>query len=152
MNLKVACKLIKPNSYLCKVDLKNAYRSVRIHKSNCSLTGLHWKFEGDSDSTYFYDTKLPFGASKSPSIFQSLLSAVCRIMKLHNVIVIAYLDDFLIIDESYDKCRNSLQKLLEILRLLGFHINYDKIVRPTQRLVFLGVLIDTVEMTLSLPG
>ena len=66
MDLKVACKLIKPNSYLCKVDLKNAYRSVRIHKSNVSLTGLHWKFEGDSDSTYFYDTKLPCGASKSP--------------------------------------------------------------------------------------
>ena len=45
MDLKVACNLIKPNSYLCKVDLKNAYRTVCIHKSNFSLTGLHWKFE-----------------------------------------------------------------------------------------------------------
>ena len=151
MDLRHACKLIKPNDYLCKVDLKNAYRSVRIHESNFKLTGLHWQFEGDSEYTYFYDTKLPFGASKSPSIFQRLSSAVCRIMKLFNVVVISYLDDFLIIDDSYENCQNSLQQLLNILRLLGFHINYGKIVGPSQQLVFLGVLINTVDMTLSLP-
>ena len=60
MDLRHACKLIQPNSFLCKVDLKNAYRSVKIHESNYKLTGLHWKFEGDSESTYFFDTKLPF--------------------------------------------------------------------------------------------
>lgn len=151
MDLRHACKLIKHNNFLCKVDLKNAYRSVRIHKSNFKFTGLHWKFEGDSEFTYFYDTKLPFGASKSPSIFQSLSSPVCRIMKLHDVTVIANLYDFLIIDESYERCKDSLEKLLRVLRMLGFHINYDKIVRPAQRIVFLGVLIDTVDMTLSLP-
>lgn len=152
MDLNVACKLIKPNNYLCKVDLKNAYRSVRIHESNFSLTGLHWKFEGDTDYTYFYDTKLPFGSAKSPYIFQTLSSAVCTIMKLFNVVVIAYLDDFLVIDESYDDCSAALKKLLQVLRLLGFHINYSKIEGPSQRLVFLGVLIDTVDMTLSLPN
>lgn len=153
MDLNYACKLIKPNDYLCKVDLKNAYRCVSIHESNFNLTGLHWKFDGDADETYFYDTKLPFGASKSPSIFQRLSSAVCRIMKAKfNILVISYLDDFLIISDSYNNCKNALQRLLEILRLLGFHINYSKISGPAQKLIFLGVLIDTVEMTLSLPN
>lgn len=152
MDLNYACKLIKPNDYLCKVDLKNAYRCVSIHESNFKLTGLHWKFDGDEEDTYFYDTKLPFGASKSPSIFQSLSSAVCRIMKVrYNLLVISYLDDFLIINDSYDSCKYALQKLLEVLRVLGFHINYNKISGPAQSLIFLGVLINTVQMTLSLP-
>jgi len=64
MDLRHACKLIKHNNFLCKVDLKNAYRSVHIHKSNFKLTGLHWKFEGDSEFTYFYDTKTPFRSLK----------------------------------------------------------------------------------------
>jgi hypothetical protein len=68
-----------------------------------------------------------------------------------NILVISYLDDFLIISDSYNNCKNALQKLLEILRFLGFHINYNKISGPAQKLIFLGVLIDTVEMTLSLP-
>jgi len=151
MDLRAACKLIKQNNYLCKVDLKNAYRSVSLHKSNYKYTGLHWKFEGDSNFTYFCDTKLPFGASKSPSIFQRLSSAVCRIMKnKFNVLVISYLDDFLIIEESYDSCKQALSQLLKVLRMLGFHINYNKISVPSQQLVFLGVLINTVDMTLSL--
>lgn len=152
MDLNYACKLIKHNDYLCKVDLKNAYRCVSLHESNYNLTGLHWKFEGDAEDTYFYDTKLPFGASKSPSIFQCLSSAVCRIMKAKfNILVISYLDDFLIISNSYNECKSALQKLLFILRQLGFHINYSKIDGPAQKLIFLGVLIDTGEMTLSLP-
>jgi hypothetical protein len=57
----------------------------------------------------------------------------------------------LIISDSYNNCKNALQKLLEILRLLGFHINCNKISGPAQKLIFLGVLIDTVEMMLSLP-
>ena len=68
-----------------------------------------------------------FGVAKSPCVFQALYSAVCRIMKLQNFSVIAYLDDFLIIESSYDKCKCALDKLLGVLRLLGFHINYNKI-------------------------
>jgi hypothetical protein len=65
MDLNYACKLIKPNDYLCKVDLKNAYKCVSLHESNFHLTGLYWNFKGDAEDTYFYDIKLPFGASKS---------------------------------------------------------------------------------------
>lgn len=40
MDLNYACKLIKPNDYLCKVDLKNVYRCVSLHQSNFYLTGI----------------------------------------------------------------------------------------------------------------
>ena len=40
---------------------------------------------------------------------------------------------------------------MSLLRELGFAINYGKVEGPTQRLVFLGIVLDTVQMTLELP-
>ena len=62
-----------------------------------------------------------------------------------------YLDDFLIIASTYDECLEALNVLLRLLRELGFHINYNKLEGPCQRLVFLGIVLDSVSMTLSIP-
>ena len=40
---------------------------------------------------------------------------------------------------------------IELLRDLGFQINYNKITMPCTKLVFLGITIDATEGTLSLP-
>lgn len=153
MDLKDACKIINQGDFLAKVDLSNAYRSVKVHSSNYPYTGLHWRFQGDNQDTFFYDTKVPFGAAQSPSIFQRLSSAVCRIMKSkYSFCVIAYLDDFLIIESTYDRCSAALTCLIQLLRKLGFYINWNKVEGPSQRLIFLGILIDTCKLTLSLPG
>ncbi|CAG2207961.1 unnamed protein product [Mytilus edulis] len=153
MDLKDACKIIKEGDFLAKVDLSNAYRSVKVYASNYPYTGLHWRFHGDNQDTFFYDTKLPFGAAQSPSIFQRLSSAVCRIMKSkYNFCVIAYLDDFLTTESTYDRCSAALTCLIKLLRKLGFYINWNKVEGPSQRLIFLGILIDTCKLTLSLPG
>ena len=74
-------KLISQGCYLAKIDLSSAYRSFPIHPSNYQATGLKWQFANTSSPTYMYDTKLPFGAAKSPQIFQRLSSAVFRILK-----------------------------------------------------------------------
>lgn len=152
MDLRDACRLITQNCFLAKVDLKNAYRSVNIHPSNYVYTGLQWVFMGDTQPTFMYDAKLPFGAAKSPSIFQTLSRCVCHIMKtVYNATVIVYIDDFLVIEDSFDKCWHSYQTLIHVLRQLGFSISWSKCISPCQQLVFLGILIDTTVMTLSLP-
>jgi hypothetical protein len=45
-------KLIKPNNYVAKVDLKSAYRYVYCHNSDHDSTGLKWTFSGDDNPTY----------------------------------------------------------------------------------------------------
>jgi hypothetical protein len=40
MDMRHALKLIRPNNYLAKVDLKSAYRSVCCHNSDHDSTGL----------------------------------------------------------------------------------------------------------------
>ncbi|XP_069131661.1 LOW QUALITY PROTEIN: uncharacterized protein [Argopecten irradians] len=152
MDLREATKHITPGCYMAKVDLSNAYRSVPIHPSNYTATGLKWTFSGETQPTYMYDCRLPFGVSKSPQIFQRLSSAVCRILKSkYGFRVISYLDDFLIMEHSFDRCLQALNTLIRVLRKLGFSINWSKVEGPTTRILFLGIVIDSETMTFSLP-
>ena len=151
-SIQNAVNFIKPSYYLAKVDLMNAYRSVKIHPTNYDMTGIHWQFTGHEQPTWLVDTRLPFGAKCSPGIFNELSQAVCRIMQHKNIpSIIAYLDDFLIVAETKEICLQYLNTLLTLLRKLGFSINYKKVCGPSQRLTFLGIVLDTFSMTLELP-
>ena len=99
-----ALSIIKPNYFMAKVDLKWAYRSVCIRPEHTNLTGLKWTFTGMSQPTYLIDKRLPFGARKSPSIFNRLTQAVRRMMSRKGFNVITYLDDFLVIGTSFENC------------------------------------------------
>jgi len=152
MDLRHALQLIKCNNYLGKVDLKSAYRSVKCHNSDHPLTGLQWTFTGDNLPTYMYDAKLPFGHARSPKIFQQLSASVCSIMKCtYNVTCIAYLDDFLVIADSFSKCQRGIRLLIHTLRELGFNISWNKIEGPSQSLTFLGIVINTCSLSLAMP-
>lgn len=147
-----AVDIIKPGYYLAKLDLASAYRSVRIHESNFIATGLKWKFQRDKSPTYLIDTRLPFGAKRSCEIFNDLGQAVRHIMRGYGYTsVINYLDDFLLVGETYKECQTMLNTLMSLLRRLGFAINYNKVEGPVNRLPFLGIVLDTVSMTLELP-
>lgn len=70
---------------------------------------------------------------------------------VYDITCIAYLDDYLLIAESYDECERGLLLLIKTLRELGFNISWPKVEGPSQRLIFLGIIIDTRELTLSMP-
>ena len=68
-SLQDAVDLIKPGIFMAKADLANAYRLVKIHLSNYMATGLKWRFSGHQHASYIVDTRLPYGSSKSPELF-----------------------------------------------------------------------------------
>jgi len=147
-----AVDILKPNSYLAKVDLKSAYRSVPVHHSNWQALGLQWWFGDDPQPTFMYDTRLPFGSKLAPSIFHRLTQSVRRMLQrrgIHGVIV--YLDDFLIVSDTYEECMETLNVLWRLLRCLGFAISWGKVEGPSQAITFLGIHIDSVGFTLELP-
>jgi hypothetical protein len=118
-----AVELITPSSYLAKLDLSAAYRSVKTHPSDWLLSGLAWTFTGDTNPTVMIDKRLMFGARKSPFIFHQLSQAVCRIMAHHGFPnIVCYLDDFLVISSSFEECVATLNYLIKLLRFLGFAI------------------------------
>ena len=145
-----ATSLICQGYYMAKVDLKSAYRSVAISKESQQYTGL--TFELDGRVNYLYDTKLPFGSRLAPGIFHRLTQSVKRMMARRGfTAMVVYLDDFLICAPTMKECATALSTLVSLLRHLGFCINWDKVVDPTRRIIFLGVEIDTETMSKRLP-
>ena len=145
-----AANLMTHGCFFAKVDLKHAYRSVKLSNRSQNVTGLSWELGGRK--VFMKDTRLPFGASLSPGIFHRLSQAVKRIMARKGFdLIIVYLDDFLIIAESEKVCAQALSTLIQLLRKLGFAIHWGKVVDPTQKITFLGVELNSIDMTLSLP-
>ena len=146
-----ATALLKPGSFMAKVDLKSAYRSVKLHTSQYPITGIKWTFSGSKSPTHMYDIRLPFGARFSPGHFHRLTQAVRRFMAKRGYQVVVFLDDFLVISDTEAGCLDGLNMLVKLLCKLGFSIALDKTVGPTQCLTFLGLQLDSVSFSLQLP-
>ena len=146
-----AVRLLYPGGYSAKVDLRSAYRSVKLHPSNFAFTGLSWNFSGDDEPTYVFDTRLPFGSSLAPKIFHRLTQAVKHMLAHRGYDKVAYLNDFYIHETTFQRCMAAVHTLVQLLRSLGFAINWKKIEGPSTRITFLGIVIDSESFTLELP-
>lgn len=149
-SLDDALAFCKPGSWMCKIDLKWAYRSFAIPLSEHQITGLQWTFAGHSKNTYLLDGKLPFGARKSPAIYNRITQAIQRMMRRKGYNCCAYLDDFICVANDKASCHQAFNCLLTLLRRLGLRINWTKVVDPCQCISYLGIEIDSVKGTLRL--
>ncbi len=150
-SLDDAVALVRPGCFLAKVDLRAAYRSVPVHPDCYPFLGLKWQFSGEPVETVLYDSKLCFGAKLAPGIFNRITLAVHRMLLRRGIQAVIYLDDFLLVSPSFEECVSALNVTVSLLSQLGFYIAWEKIEGPAQRLIFLGVLIDSLAMRLELP-
>ena len=134
--------------YLAKSDIQSAFRIIPINPIDYPLLGFKWK------GFYYFDRCLPMGASSSCQIFESFSTALQWIVEnyLPNTKVIHVLDDFLFIAKTESECKSSLRIFLRICEELGVPIALDKTFGPEQQLPFLGIQLDTVNMSSSLPA
>ena len=73
-------------------------------------------------------------------------------MRRLNILIIIYLDDMLLIDHTIEETLVARDTVIFLLQPLGFVLNLKKLVlTPTQRIEFLGLTVDSLIMTLSLP-
>ena len=64
--------------------------------------------------------------------------------------LIIYLDDILIVNESREGASADLEMVMRLLQELGFIINKEKsILGPTQKIEFLGILINSIRLWLN---
>ena len=128
---------------LFKMDLKRCYRQLPVCPGDYHLLAYSWKSE------IFVDRVLPMGLRSAALICQRLTSAVNYIFSLEGGSSENYLDDFGAA-ESWDLANEMFQKLREILKLCGLEEAFDKACTPASRMLFLGILFDTIAMTLSI--
>lgn len=138
--------LIEPNDYMVSIDLCNAFHSIRLHNSSKHL--VTFEFE---NIRYNFNV-IPFGLSSAPRIFTKILRPVIAHLRNRGLKISSYLDDIFICNSSYEKVSQDLLLTLDILKNLGFSINEEKSVFiPTQKLLHLGYIWDSINCSLFLP-
>lgn len=145
-DIRTALKLLKKNLFLAKIDLKDAYYSVSIHKDFRKY--LCFQFDGK----VYQFTVLHFGLSVAPYLFTKLMKPLVSKLRSQGIVCIYYLDDWLLMAESHQECSHAIKIALSLLESLGFSINLQKsILTPSPRCQFLGFVLDTSNMTIELP-
>ena len=130
---------------MCKLDLKDAYFSVPLHKDSRKLIRFLW-----SGNLYEF-LCLCFGLGPAPKIFKKILKVPMALLRRLNIKVIIYFDDMIMMASSVESLLTARDTVIYLLQHLGFVINLKKsVLVPTQKIEFLGLIIDSVVMTLSL--
>ncbi|XP_064482803.1 uncharacterized protein LOC135395635 [Ornithodoros turicata] len=138
--------LIHQNDFLTRIDLQDAYLSVPIHAEHRPLLCFEW-----GPQCYQWNV-LPFGLSSAPRVFTKLLKPVVALFRSRGVRLVIYLDDILLLHQKPEDLVTITQELGTVLTALGFQVNLAKShTTPCQCLRFLGFLINTQTMRVSLP-
>ena len=138
--------MLMQGDWVVKLDLQEAFFAVPIHPTSQGLLSFVWQ------GRILSFTCLPFGLTSAPRIFTKLLKPVTAFLRERGVRLIIYIDDILVMAQSRSLAYHHLHLVVDLLELLGFIINYQKsILTPTQELIFLGLVVNSVDMSLS-PG
>lgn len=137
-------------SFMATIDIAQAYRSVNIHPDHWDLQGIRWCVDGVEQ--YLMDTRICFGLKCAPFIFTRLSEFVVRCMHHRGFLrVFQYLDDFIVMEDSYTRCQEAQMVLIRLLHSLGFMVAWKKVTSPSQVTRFLGIVLDSFQMKLLLP-
>ena len=131
---------------MTKLDLKDAYYTIPVNASHLKFLRFTWKGES------FQFTCMPFGLSSAPWAFTKVLKPFAAFFRAKGHRLIVYLDDMLLLEQSYEALLSFTQEAVNLLQNLGFEVNWSKaILTPVQRVEFLGTIIDSRNFSFFLP-
>lgn len=63
----------------------------------------------------------------------------------------SYIDDVILIGDTFEECKNNVIETVNMSLNLGFVVHpSESVFEPTQKIVFLGFILDSKDMTISL--
>lgn len=113
-------------------------------KANCPL---------DDKIYYFADKNLCFGSGVSCNIFQRVSNAIAHIFwKTHGGLrPTNFLDDFLQVEPNLVDSWKGLLAYQKLCEQIGMPLSPEKTTLPTQIVIFLGMLLNSITQTVSIP-
>ena len=146
-DLPVALSLLRQNFYLAVVDIKEGFHNVSVRPSYRKF--LRFIFDGQ---LYQY-TCMANGLSSAPRYFTKLLKVpLAYLRERFGILCSAFFDDILVAALSRKTLKEHVQLLTTLLEDLGFVVNWDKsLLEFVQELVYLGMILNTVTMRVTLP-
>ena len=100
---------------------------------------------------YWKFTSMPFGLASAPRLVSALLDVVSAKLHDEGIRMTRFLDDFLGICSSEQAALACMARTAQVLREFGLMVNPVKTEGPSQRLEFLGLWLDSVAQTVSVP-
>ena len=139
-----AFALLTPGSHMAKLDIRKAYRTVGVRSSQWHLLSFSWTDRASGHTSYYIDTRLPFGHAKAPEAFCRLAAAVRAMMAAQGFpATVNYVDDFFVVQGPEAACQAAADALAALLTSLGFEQNLPKYCPPATSQIFLGLLYNT---------
>ena len=137
---------------ISKSDMSSAFRNLGIKRSHWPYLVIKAVNPRDGLTYYFIDKCLSFGASISCAHFQAFSDAVAFLMKHRwGKKTINYLDDFFFAALLKAWCKMQVQQFIDLCCEINFPVSMEKTEWGTTKLVFLGMLIDTVTQLVAVP-
>lgn len=97
-------------------------------------------------------TSLPFGLAAGPRLFTKVMKPIIAFLRRLGIRLLIYLDDILLLNQTKEGLMKDRDSLIWLLHNLGWLINWKKsVLEPTQTIEFLGLKVDSVEMSVYLP-
>ena len=118
--------------YISAIDLKSAYWQMMLDEASRKLTAFTLPGVGK-----FHWRVSTMGLKTSPAAFTRLMEYVFRGMNN----VVAYLDDLLIADSTYEEHLESIKKVFARLELFNLKVNLEKCEFAKEEMPYLGYTI-----------
>ena len=145
--LNTITKLVEQDCFMASIDLKDAYYSIPIATSDRKYLKFSWK------GKLYQSTCLPNGLSCGPWKFTKLLKPALSHLHLWGHISSGYIDDLYLQGKTYKDCVHNVIDTVIQIDSLGLITHPDKLVfDPSQQLVILGFVLNSVTMTIMLTG
>ena len=126
-------------------DVARAYRQLRADPLSVPL------FRITLDGVGYVDMALPFGCRTSRAGVR-VMSAITWIMSRRGHHALVYVDDFVGCEATYLNARRAFHALASLCAELGIALTPKKCVPPAIDRVWLGLYLDSSEMTISIPA
>jgi len=150
---------VRPGSWIASVDIESGFHHIVIGESSrkylgITLAGTEWQW-----------TRLPFVLQHGPAGFSALSAEVVETMQRRlptilklcdlpdgsEVVWDCFMDDIFIVANSKAACEAGLLDLMAYCKRVGIALNESKTRWPLQKAAVLGLEVDTLRMTISLP-
>ena len=112
--------LIQPHCYMNSIDLKDAYYSVKVCKEDSKYLEFH------AGRICLKFVVLSNGLSSCPQKFTKLTKQPIACLRVEAIIVATYIDDTVVIGETYEQCLIGTIKTIKIFLKLDFIIHLEK--------------------------
>ena len=144
-SLKNVLDIIQPGAWMASVDLKDAFYSIPVNANFQKYLKFQWKNE------YYKYVSMPNGYGEAMRIFTKVMKVPFSFLRKKGLLSVIFVDDTYLQGNSYQDCLENVQQTIATLRNLGFTIHVGKsVLKPTQQIEFLGFILNSVTMTVSL--